>query len=336
MLENIQAARALAALAVVAYHMKALPVGQYGVDIFFVISGFIMSYIAPKEGLAFFRKRVIRIVPVYWLSTIGVYLVAIFRPYWLNTTTASGIYLVKSLFFIPYIQENGHWGPLNLNGWTLECEMLFYLTISATLLLVRHRYATTLAGAGLAAVCLLLPFFNCPQIFFHMFRPIIIEFCFGILCFWIFEMEVIRSLPAWIWAITSMLSIISIPFIYGVCGVVDSSARVVAYGIPSFIFVASLLGMECQGLTARSKLIGRLGASSYSIYLLHPYIIGVTRKIFHIQDGSSIYVDFVSLIGVSGIVCIIGYGFYFYIERPLLSRIVTVLARGRISPVASS
>lgn len=60
---NIQCARALAALAVVAYHLHVLPPGQAGVDVFFVISGFIMSCAAPHDGRDFLVKRLIRIVP---------------------------------------------------------------------------------------------------------------------------------------------------------------------------------------------------------------------------------------------------------------------------------
>ncbi|WP_244130614.1 MULTISPECIES: acyltransferase family protein [Burkholderia cepacia complex] len=60
---NIQCARALAALAVVAYRLHVLPPGQAGVDVFFVISGFIMSCVAPHDGRDFLVKRLIRIVP---------------------------------------------------------------------------------------------------------------------------------------------------------------------------------------------------------------------------------------------------------------------------------
>ncbi|MFJ1213564.1 hypothetical protein [Burkholderia pyrrocinia] len=65
---NIQSARALAALAVVAYHLHVMPSGQAGIDVLFLISGFIMSCVAPHEGRDSLVKRLIRIVPLYRLS----------------------------------------------------------------------------------------------------------------------------------------------------------------------------------------------------------------------------------------------------------------------------
>jgi len=53
---------------VVAYHLNVLPFRQAGVDVFFVISGFIMACVAPYEGRDFLVKRLIRIVPLYWVT----------------------------------------------------------------------------------------------------------------------------------------------------------------------------------------------------------------------------------------------------------------------------
>src|SRR5579864_820817 len=94
-INNVQALRGFAATAVFFSHATQAPnlrlplsYGGFGVDIFFVISGFIISYIAESDPHQFELKRIIRIVPFYWAASIGVFLVALFFPWLLHTTSA--------------------------------------------------------------------------------------------------------------------------------------------------------------------------------------------------------------------------------------------------------
>ncbi|MFM0670587.1 acyltransferase family protein [Paraburkholderia sediminicola] len=119
----------MAALTVVAYHVDVLPFGQCGVDIFFVISGFIMSYVALGEGRGFLPKHLVRILPLYWMSTLGVYLVATSRPHWLNTTTTGAVYLLKSLLF--KIQPD-------LNSWRGAAATLIVIAVVCVVRIVCH------------------------------------------------------------------------------------------------------------------------------------------------------------------------------------------------------
>lgn len=79
-LDSIQLLRAIAATAVVVYHIPLFREGAWGVDIFFVISGFIMALVTERSTRHFFAKRVIRVVPLYWLGTFGVFGVACCCP----------------------------------------------------------------------------------------------------------------------------------------------------------------------------------------------------------------------------------------------------------------
>ena len=76
-------------------HLPLLGFGSWGVDIFFVISGFIMMYVTENNHKHFLLKRIIRIVPLYWIITFGVFTLAIFYPYLLNNTTANFEHLFK-------------------------------------------------------------------------------------------------------------------------------------------------------------------------------------------------------------------------------------------------
>src|SRR5262245_15966976 len=89
-LDSVQALPAIVAVSVAAYHAVVFGFdGIWGVDLFFVISGFIMCHVTSESGKHFLLKRAIRVVPLYWLGTIGVYLVALVAPSVLKRSTAS-------------------------------------------------------------------------------------------------------------------------------------------------------------------------------------------------------------------------------------------------------
>ena len=125
---GLQVLRFVAALAVVLFHIGSglqiefgyqnniFVFGAAGVDIFFVISGFIIAYTtdATKGAWVFCRRRVVRIVPLYWTLTLGVAAVALARPDLLNSTVVNGETLLKSLFFIPFEKTNGMVQPVAL------------------------------------------------------------------------------------------------------------------------------------------------------------------------------------------------------------------------------
>ena len=112
--DSIQALRGLAALFVVFQHVRFLNFGAFGVDIFFCISGFMIMFTTEKSTKYFFRKRLIRILPLYYLMTFGTYAMLLFFPSMFQQTR-------HNLSYRGIIQ------PLVRIGWTINCEMLFYL-----------------------------------------------------------------------------------------------------------------------------------------------------------------------------------------------------------------
>ncbi|MEN2469119.1 acyltransferase [Burkholderia sp. GS2Y] len=322
---NIQAARAFAALAVVAYHMHVLPFGQAGVDVFFVISGFIMSWVAPDEGRAFFRKRLVRIVPLYWVTTLGIYPIAVLRPHWLNTTTAAPEYLVKSLLFVPYVKENGHWGPLNLNGWTLEYEMLFYLAVAASIGVARARYATALAAIVLAFLCVAVAIGGTPgTVVHHLGQPFVLEFGLGVVAHRVLHTGFVRRFAAPAWAFVAIGAVVAIPLSHAALGTPQAFARVAIWGMPACILIVSLVALDRLGWTITNRIVASLGAASYSIYLIHPYVIGVAERIVGMRADLQTSAGLAAACAILGVTCLSGYICHIWIERPM----VTVLNRG--------
>ncbi|MGF6610855.1 exopolysaccharide production protein ExoZ [Paraburkholderia sp. WSM4175] len=335
-LKNIQVARAVAALSVVAYHLGAMPFGQVGVDVFFVISGFIMSYIAPSDGRAFLAKRIARIVPLYWLLTFGVYAIAVLEPQWLNTTTEGASYLVKSLLFIPYIKENGNWGPLLRNGWTLIYEMFFYLVVAVSILCVRAKYATLLSSVILILACGFASAHGTGNLIAnYLMQPLVLEFCLGVACYWIFRSNHFGRIKPAIWVTVAILSVITIAGLNAVFGDPEGFQRVARYGMPAFAIIVSLLGLERSGVIFRNPVLAQMGAASYSIYLLHPYAIGAMEKVLHVHAGISTATGaFAALIAIVA-VCVSGWLCFRYVEAPMQGMLKRFRVRApRVRPSA--
>jgi peptidoglycan/LPS O-acetylase OafA/YrhL len=177
-IHSLQALRAIAALLVVTDHALldiaqgtqvgaltriAWGLGTAGVFIFFVISGFIMVHISwsdfGKPGAAknFMRRRIIRIVPLYWLATVAA--LAFHRVALTNGVHAGWTELALSLLFIPSHDETGAYRLILSQGWTLSYEMIFYVLVAASLTVSRLPGLLAL-GAALVIFSVAAPLFS--------------------------------------------------------------------------------------------------------------------------------------------------------------------------------
>jgi len=265
---SIQYLRALAALAVVAYHAnRNVFAGQAGVDIFFVISGYIMWMIARSEPtiLNFISARVTRIVPLYWLATIIMGLHQ-HRP-------ADAI--VRSMLFIPFIGEQGRIWPVLVQGWTLDYEMFFYAVIAVSLVVPgRKRLVVVLSTLmALSAVGAAIRFTD-PLLRTYT-NPMLLEFCLGIV---LAEVQW-GDLPSKPFLIAAMIavSVMLYALVPGTEHLVPW--RVLAWGVPSALLVASALTCEANWHIPSLGLLLLLGEASYAIYLFHPFILKTVLKL---------------------------------------------------------
>jgi len=145
-LHALQYLRAIAALIVVYSHAtlqvpaweSLLPyTGTYGVDIFFVISGFIMVYITKASDTPgrFMINRIRRVVPLYWFFTLLMAAVLFWLPGVFKSAEFSGPAVIQSLLFIPHysLQNPEYIWPIVAPGWSLNYEMYFYLLFAFSL-----------------------------------------------------------------------------------------------------------------------------------------------------------------------------------------------------------
>ena len=271
--------------------------GGFGVDIFFIVSGFIIAYVASYNSSHFVRRRIIRIVPFYWSATLGLFLIALILPFVLKSTQADMMLLLTSLFFIPHHGPNGV-EPLLMLGWTLNFEMYFYLFFAAGLL-VSRTYASVVAIGLIALTALLVKSFapDDSVLQFYFANLILLEFVFGIFIYWIFRTYKIRA-PRLLFRNA---------FIVVIC----------------LSLVISAIYLERDfGLRSGGRFLLNLGEASYILYLVHPYIIySVLRLGFvGVEQFADVW-KWLLIVGCLGLSMIIAIGLHLFFERPVMARL---------------
>ena len=300
-LPAVQVVRALAALAVVMHHVQfdaatiAEQTGQsftrtdiipwpIGVDVFFVISGFIMVHssmaLFGRYGSArqFLARRVARIVPLYWAATTLFLVVAALAPHTLTSNPPSLSEIVSSYLFFPFERSDGRVQPVYSIGWTLNYEMLFYVVFAAAIWLPKLKAVALVAAAlGLAAVAghVLRPL---AQPFGFWTYDIILEFAFGM------GLALLRSegvvLPFVVRAALAALGVILFCLIAAYDLDVTAMPRILEGGVPATMLVAAAaLGPVPLAPSRFESGIAMLGDASYSLYLSHSFVIRTLRVV---------------------------------------------------------
>jgi len=300
-LRSIQMLRGVAALFVVFFHFtipihldkntivgSMLSNGWSGVDMFFVISGFIAAYTVrtedsgAKEAANYFLKRLIRIVPLY-------YLVILLS---MGSSHETFIESLKSMVFVPIGGEGADsYGPLYggsrvAQGWTLNYEIFFYIVVALSFFVGRLKWVfinITMFSLILIPL-LLLPTpdnygisgfrFSIPYISM-ITNPVILEFLLGLLVFYTHKKMDNKINVTWVIVITYSIVFFVLnlqsPFFY--------SSRLTMWGIPSALLVVSLLKLEKCDKLPSIKWLMISGNLSFSIYLLHDGVQKNVRKI---------------------------------------------------------
>ncbi len=299
LLDNLQICRAFAAVTVVLGHAlhdasvvaarrgaEAPAPGMdwtFGVDVFFVISGFIMVYVSGKDfarpGAAweFLRRRLIRIVPLYWTLTTIMLVVGLFLPQLLAIPLGSLSYIVSSYLFIPEWRVGApepEIRPLLALGWTLNYEMLFYVALAGVMFLPVRRAIAVLTALFTAAVAARFAFdIQQTQLMFWS-DPIILEFLMG--CYLALARQAGWRLP-----VTAALLLATA----GIAGLVLNAGsaaelRPLLIGVPALMLLAAAaLGPTLpKGASTRFAIL--LGDASYALYLSHPLVIRSLREIW--------------------------------------------------------
>ena len=276
-LSGVQALRALAATVVAVAHTGeefaghlALPglvpdlvYGAAGVDLFFVISGFVMVYASERlfgrEGAfrTFMARRVIRIVPLYWAMTTVMLLYVLARGF--PASDASPTLAFLSYVFIPYPRPSGSVSPLYALGWTLNYEMMFYLLFGCALF-ARRQIAVLVVATVLitfAIVHALVP--RLPAQIDFWTNSIVLEFVFGMALALLYRRGVRLPQP-----IAYLLAAAALAIFFGTL-TSNPQPRWLVWGVPAAMLVASV-ALAGRSVFVPPVVIG-LGDASYALYL---------------------------------------------------------------------
>ena len=338
MLYNLHLLRVIAALGVVYFHTTSdaglrldWDVGSRGVDVFFVISGFIIAYIGTSKPDQFFVRRLIRVVPFYWAATAVVFAMVAWKPDWFRTTTASITHLVDSLLFIPH-EQKGEMQPTLVLGWSLNFEMFFYVLFAMALAISRKWSPMICVGWIVAFVIAIHTFAGNNAITDFYARPIVLEFCYGIGVFYLFTWASARKdrlaeLVALKWLLLAVLlgSLVALNVFEEYYR--NDFPRYLVAGIPSFFIVASALLLErLYGITTNNRLIYLLGESSYIIYLVHPYIVfSVLRVVVRNAQALPSSALVLLIAGLLALTSAIAIAIHVWFEKPVMALLRTRL-----------
>ena len=284
---NIQYLRAVAALMVVWLHARdnfswvktqfPSEAGASGVDLFFVISGFIMVYTTYGKNITpgqFMARRLERIAPLYWLATLAVVIVAALAPALLKSTLLSSPHILASFAFIPMRSPafpDNYW-PLVIPGWTLNYEMAFYAVFAVTLWL-QGVWRLLALGTVLAGVVLCGIAFNLQGVAGFYANPIILIFLAGAIIGYGYASG--RLKPSQ-WGGALMVSL-GFALWLGMQHVQGDYSFLRA-GLPATLIVIGFCRIPALQLTWLSWL-SKLGDASYSIYLTHVFVLAFLRNV---------------------------------------------------------
>lgn len=323
-LGGIEALRGLAAVSVILYHVSrhvdqafgapglvaALQPGHAGVDLFFVISGFIILFVhradlgRPRRLGHYLARRATRVLPLYWAAlavTIGMALAA--ERGWPDAAA-----LLRSVLLLPFGE------PLLGVAWTLQYEAVFYLLFAA-MILSRPAGALLMAGwfAWVAAAALgLAPASAAPPDGAYA-----LQFAFGMAAAWLAgrgELPAPRLLAA-----GGALAFGAAMLAEGL-GRLDGygDAARLAYGLPAALLLLGLAGAERQGGLAVPGWLRHLGGASYAMYLFQFVFIGVAWQAWRLLGLGAALPAWACFAALSAAAILGGLATSWLVEKPLL------------------
>ncbi len=325
----IQVLRGLAALMVVAHHSSLLVLdrlhlgynwvnGASGVDIFFVISGFVMTISsfplrgAPHPSRTFLARRLERIVPMYWIVTLAKVATLLLWPESGKNDIGDWQHVVSSLLFLPSLSVHVLQDPILLVGWSLNFEMAFYLLFALALLLRKPPVWVVGLPLVVAAMADLFgPPATQPWVFYYR-RSMLLEFAGGMLLATVLPQ--LRKVP-W-WAALGMM-LVALRWLWVFREGTILSMRGLVWGVPAMAIVGGALSLEARWGRRMPRWVLRIGDASYSIYLVHTFVLpAVGLLLVHLRHSWRYEVTMLIAISVA-LSSLAGVLAYEGIERPI-------------------
>lgn len=329
MLRSLQAGRAIAAIMVAAFHLSIQMslaryggqsvfseysrYGDFGVDFFFVLSGFIILFAhfedigKPGRWANYAYRRLVRLFPIYWFYTaLFVLMLAIFGGTDAKIPVSAGDWLTA----LTLIRFTAGPPPLPI-AWTLFYELAFYAVFS--LLIVNRRLGLLALGVFMAVAASAYQFpTDDAQTPFKVYTAAFnLYFLLGMCAYLLYRRggKGRSELMLGVILTSAGLAIVSVP------RQIESMLLVLGFSL----LLAGITKFERRGALAVPSFLKALGDASYTIYLTHVSIEGLLLKIaMKIQLYRYLGFEWVFFVVLAGTIAI-GYVTYYVIERPLLA-----------------
>lgn len=352
-LDTIQTLRAIAAAMIVFLHSQELvhvqalgrglimtPVfGELlgaGVDLFFVISGFIIVFASerffatPGGAREFLKRRLSRIIPMYWFAlTLRVAVLTAMSM--MGRDKLPGFTAVlTSYLFIPY--DALGFGPrypfpiLDL-GWTLNYEMFFYVSFACVVWLPRTLAGLTLVTVLLTGVGLVWVWSPSVVPVLFWFQPIVVDFAYGVLLALAYRsgfqfttplrvVAAIAGVALWYYLPTSLFDTTFGPGLY------SWPRALILGGGSALIVAAAVFGPTEVGIPILRRL-SALGDSSYALYLLHPFVFLIFKMLITAVPLAA-WALWPLVIAATLVAVVVAHCFHRAVELPIFERLQSI------------
>jgi len=341
-LTTLQMTRGIAAMLVMFFHANffvractlnafdnVFVFGNSGVDFFFVLSGFIITFVhkehigARTRVARYFRKRFVRIYPSYWVATIiFAFPLVILRFVGLGQLDWWSVpCLLQNLFLAPTRNY-----PILPPTWTLQHEILFYL-LFASLIFNRTfgvvALVSWLLGIGVSLILNLRLGFPW-DFFFSLYN---LHFFLGICA--ALMVNKLTVIAAWMFLGLGITVFLLAGFsesrsVWIMSDLMrDPVPLKLVRGFSSLSIIMGLASLELHVVLRGKEILYRLGSCSYSLYLAHLIVMSWFVGIFiitglvHRMNGEMLFVALI-IVGILG-----GLLFYRFVEDPLRQKLST-------------
>ena len=303
-----------------------------GVDLFFVISGFIMVYATgggtTVSAFEFLKRRFIRIVPLYWLATGFAVVVLLLAPQLARQTILAFPHVLASFAFLPALHPSAPtiYAPLVYVGWTLNYEMLFY-ALFATGIAFGSRSPGRVVAIASASILILsaIGFIAFPRGLLGFYtNPIMLEFVFG-MCLALALTNVPKSkFYAWL-CVVALIALFALP-------AATDYDRSLRYGLIASVVVGASIVAGWLPI----RLLELIGDASYSIYLSHFFVLSAFAQLWRHMLGkpgslmnlAGFYIAGAACSAFAGLLC------WMVVEKPITAWLKA--SRGVITDPATS
>ena len=285
-------------------------IGAAGVDVFFVISGYVIWTVGSGAGASpggFFWRRLTRVAPAYWLATGVVIAIAALWPRLMPQVSLSARHVALSLAFIQHTDPKGLVFPVLPPGWSLDYEAMFY-SLFALILFAPERWRLRLIVGALAGV-MLFGFLD-PPAYELVANPMMLQFAAGV---WLARRAQQGGRLSPKTGVMLAAGGVMLLAAMWLTGLHSDLFRPLLWGVPAVMIVAGALALEPRFARHAPRTLGALGDASYAIYLCHFITVDLTARTLGVQRPW-LFVPVAFAVSIAA-----GLAFHRLIERPLIA-----------------